>query len=120
MDKTETPTMLIDTKKGRIRVYKSVIHQIGNPKAILLLINPKTLCIAVKATDSRVSSDQTHLISASSMFSTSSVEFYSKTLIAKIRETVCDMKDDGSYKVTGNIIENKKMAVFSLKTIERI
>jgi hypothetical protein len=35
------PAILVDLKKYRIRIHKNTLHSIGNPKHILLLVNPE-------------------------------------------------------------------------------
>ena len=41
MNTAVTPSILIDIKKNRIRIHKNTIHALGDPKYVLLLVNPK-------------------------------------------------------------------------------
>ena len=40
--------MTIDVRKGRLRIYKSTLHRLNDPKAIQLLVNPASKVIAIR------------------------------------------------------------------------
>jgi hypothetical protein len=42
-----TPSILIDIKINRIRIHKKTIHALGDPKYVLLLVNPKEATVGV-------------------------------------------------------------------------
>lgn len=50
-----TEILSFDTKKFRIRIHKSTIHALGNPKYIDLLVNPEKRLVAVRAHDGTAS-----------------------------------------------------------------
>ena len=43
--------MTIDVRKGRLRIYKSTLHRLNDPKAIQLLVNPASKVIAIRSAD---------------------------------------------------------------------
>lgn len=109
--------MSVDLKKYRIRIHKATLHLLGDPRYIQLLINPRSMNVAVRAVEKRRSGDQTHLVNQRLMNSDNSIELYSRSLVEKIREVVPDLDDGFSYRISGDIIPAQKMAVFALNTL---
>lgn len=107
----------VDLKKYRIRIHKSTLHLLGDPRYIQLLINPETMSVAIRAVEKRRSGDQTSVVDQRMMNSDNSIELYSRSLVEKIREIVPDLDDGFSYRITGDIIPAQKVAVFALKTL---
>lgn len=110
----------VDLKKYRIRIHKSTLHLLGDPRYIQLLINPDSMSVAIRAIETRRSGDQTHVVDQRMMNSDNSIELYSRSLVEKIREIESDLDDGFSYRITGEIIQSQKMAVFALKTLSPI
>ncbi len=113
-------TMSVDTKKYGIRIHKTLFRQIGEPRYIQLLINPIEQIVAVKSVEKEITGSQTHRIIEKKMMSEKSYEIYSRSFIRKLREVIPYIEDGGSYRLTGNIIPSLKMAIFSLKTLQRV
>ena len=44
-------TLSIDLKKYRIRVHKSTLHLLGDPRYIQLLINPSDQIVAIRSVE---------------------------------------------------------------------
>ncbi len=107
----------VDVKKYRIRIHKSTLHLLGDPRYIQLLINPDSMSVAIRAIEKRRSGDQTNVVDQRMMNSDNSIELYSRSLVEKIREVVPDLDDGFSYRITGDIIPSKKVAVFALTTL---
>jgi len=108
----------VDLKKHRIRIYKTTLMLLGFPKYIQLLINPKSMLIAVVGTDKK--SRDSHRVSLSVLQSYNSYELYSTQLIDKLCELVRGLDTNYTYKLSGDYFENANIAVFSLKTMQRI
>lgn len=107
----------VDMKKYRIRIHKATLHKIGDPPYILLLINPESSVVALKAVKRASSKGQTHRVSKKALQSSNSVEFYSKSFIDKLNELVPDLNEGFCYHMTGRIVPAENMAVFSFKTL---
>lgn len=106
------PTILIDLKKDRIRIYKRTLHVIGSPKYIFLLVNPDNRTIIVLRSDQ---DDQRAFHLPQSCFnSKQSVELHSKALIQSLRNMCDDWIDDYSYRIYGTVIENEGIAQFCI------
>ena len=112
-----TVTISIDPKKYRIRIHKSMLHKLGDPKHIQLLVNPHNKYVAIKAVEKAVPGDQTERITKIDMMAENSVEFYSKTFIKKLCELVNNFDKSRSYRLSGNIVAKFDMALFSLDTL---
>ena len=115
--KNQSVFLLIDMKKYRLRLSKYMIHLLGNPAYIQLLINPDDKVVAIRFTDRTVSGDQAHRITKQMMQADNCVEIYSRSFIQKLREVCPDLDPGHSYRMNGSIIESKMVALFPMKTI---
>lgn len=109
----------IDNKKHRIRIHKSMIHLLGDPMYIQLLIDPESMMVAIKALDRRSSGDQTHRINRKALNSDNSVEIYSMTFIKKLNSVAGILYDESLYHMPGVVICPEKIAVFSMKNLTK-
>ena len=112
-----TVTISVDLKKYRIRIFKALIHQMGDANYVQLLVNPEEMAVALVFAEKESSGDQTHRLSLSTLASDNSVEIYSRPFIDKLCEVVGGLKGGRSYRLTGTAMPAEKVAVFSLKTI---
>lgn len=112
--------MSIDLKKYRIRIHKATIHQLGDPKYIQILVNPKTMVVAIRSVEKEFNGAQAHKVNIHRMKSDNSYEIYSRTFTAKLCEIIKGLEDNYSYRIFGNFLPAHNAAVFSLKTIKRI
>lgn len=111
-------SMTFDTRKYRIRVFKDALHQIGNPSYIQLLVNPKAVAVAIRATGQM--DDHAHKVSKDLMASDNSVEIYSRLFIEKLSKMIGGLESGATYRITGVVLPGKQAAVFSLHTIRRV
>ena len=118
---TELPmTIAIDLKKMRIRIHKKVLHAIGKPKYIQLLVNPGIKAVAVRAVAQDEPHEYAERISPLDMMSENSFELYSKTFINKLPELINGRDTNKTYRLYGFFVKEQNMAVFSLDTLEVI
>ena len=110
-------SMTFDMRKYRIRVFKEALHQIGNPSYIQLLVNPKAMVVAIRATTQ--TDDQAHKVSKELMASDNSVEIYSRLFIEKLSEMIGGLDPGFTYRITGTVLPSKQAAVFPLQTIKK-
>lgn len=107
------PTILIDTKKSLIRIHKQTLYMLGSPAFIELLINPKTLYLAVRT--SEVKTNSGHKINWSMLCGKNSYEIVSKILIVRLINICETLQFKGSYKIIGNYSSDENIACFDLK-----
>ncbi len=110
----------LDLKKFRIRIHKATIHLIGNPKYIQLLVNPNELAMAIRSVDIAVAGDQSHRVNQKQMQSDNSFEIYSRPFIEKLLEIRDDLEPGRTYRITGKVIPDKRVAVYSLLSIKPV
>lgn len=107
------PTILIDTKKCLIRIHKQTLYMLGSPNYIELLVNPETLCVAVRTTKSKT--NVSHKINWNNLCGKNSYEIISTLFIARLINICNKLKSTGSYKITGNYSNDENIAYFYLE-----
>ena len=107
------PAILVDLKKFRIRIYKTVIHMLGDPAFILLLVNPEDRSICVSCGDP--SDARAHRVRLSSLIGGSSFELYSKSLCEALQEVCPEWGNSHSYRFYGEMIPGVGSVRFSLE-----
>lgn len=110
----------VDIKKYRIRLHKAMLHLLGDPPYVQLLVNPGDRIVAVRAITKQAAGDQSHRINPKALVSDNSVEIYSHTFISKLCSVVPQLNAGNSYRISGEIILSEKIAVFSLESIQCI
>jgi len=119
-DKNIVTNISIDLKKMRIRIYKTTLHYLGDPKYIQLLVNPKTQMLALRSVEKDTPLGQAHKVNIENISPDDSYEIYSGSFLTKLCE-IADIADQNcTYKLTGNVIPAEKIAVFPLKSIKQI
>lgn len=107
----------IDLKKYRIRIHRCTLAILENPPFVQLLVNPETMQIAVIGLDQK-------LLDAYKVKEASETdhcyELYSKSLVKKLRELLPQMLEGETYRFTGSVLQNKKIAVFPMTSLQRV
>ena len=119
-DTTIQADILIDVKKYRLRIYKSTLHELGDPMYIQLLVNPEKKHLVIVPVDKKKSGDQTLIIGTNLNRSGQSCEVYSMMFISKLCGITGKMDQGHSYRVKGEVIPSQRIALFYLDTIEEI
>jgi len=118
---TELPmTISIDLKKMRLRIHKKVLHTMGEPKYIQVLVNPSEKLIAIRGLSDFEPHEDAERISSLDMLSDNSIELYSKGFLQILAQLVEGLNYMCSYRLKGSFVEEQNMAVFSLDTLELI
>ncbi len=122
MNETIIPStyLSVDLKKNRLRIHKNCLHQMGDPPYIQLLVNPESMAVAIRAVDFDAPELQAHKISQSRMASDFSHEIYSLSFVSELCSLLGDLDTNCTYRITGAVIPEKRLAVFSLKTLKRV
>jgi len=110
-------SMLVDLKKYRLRIHKSSLHLLGNPEYIQLLVNPDDMAVAIMSRD--MPGEQTLKINWDKLKS-ADCELYSRLLTLRLCEAFGCMKEGRSYRFTGYIIPQERIAYFPLKEMQPI
>lgn len=112
---TTAPTLTLDFKKNRIRLYKSALKTLGMPKRILFLIDPSAGILAVKAANSNPK-EQAVSVSANCLNGEDSCDTYSLLFMSRLRPLGDFKETKASYTVTGYFAEDNTVAVFPLNS----
>lgn len=113
-----TATMSIDTKRSRIRIYKAMLHQLGDPQYIQLLVDPDGMSVAIRCVDTPLIGDAVHTVCRERLCSDFSYEIYSRFFVAKLSSLAAAMGEGHLYHMRGKIIPSRRIAVFDLNTLK--
>lgn len=116
----EPATISIDLKKNRIRVHKAMLHKLGDPKYIQLLVNPQSGAVAIRCIDVPLSGEPLHKVTEQKLHSDNSYEIYSRSFLLQLIELVPTIGKSGLFRMDGEVLPSEKMAVFFLHTLRRI
>ncbi len=113
-------TISIDLKKDRIRIHRTTLYKLGNPKLIQLLLSPECK-VAIKAVDRKVPGGQEIEVNLDKFPPEISFEVYSGLLIERMREAKPELLHDGNvYRLIGTVNKEKKIAMFPTENMLRL
>ena len=118
-DKTSA-TISIDLRRYGIRLHRSALRNLGDPKYIQLLVNPVDGIVAIRTAERSLSGDQVHRIIEKRWQSDSGYEIYSKSFVLKLSDIAGGLDDGYSYRLQGQTIPAEKIAVFPLRTLQKV
>ena len=106
--------MLIDMKQTRIRIHKSTLRALGNPRWLSLVINPEecTLGITPGSPDDKTA----HRVSSLVYRTKDSCELHSAVLIRALLDLCPGWHCRGKYSITGSLIPEANMVRFDMNT----
>ena len=110
----------IDLKKDRIRIHKTTLYRLGNPKLIQLLLSPE--CdVAIKVVKEKEPNGQEISVNLEKIPTEASFEVYSGTLIKRMREAIPSLLHDGNvYRLTGTVNKSQTIAKFPISSKVRL
>ena len=111
-------TITLDFKKARIRLYKSMLHLLGDPKYIQLLINPDEQMVCIRCLEYPSSNSQSYTLNHNRFHREDSIELYSSPLTSALQKIL--NTERGTYRMTGVVNETQRLAVFSMKTLQKV
>lgn len=106
------PIVTVSLKKPSIRIYKKVLHLIGNPEYVLLSVNFSQNTFMI--TPSIKFDAKAHNVGKYLKNSSKSVVLYSKQLITSLKEMNDGWQNDKVYRIYGELAANKKSIKFEL------
>ena len=99
--------LTIDPRKSRIRLYKTTLHALGDPKFIQFLISQKQRNFAIRAVDKEFTDAQPLKVNTKNLSPDDSYEVFSTMLVNKL----CNVL---------GIIPEQNMALFSFSSLRKI
>jgi hypothetical protein len=119
MSQTVIPaSVVIDTKKNRIRIHRPTLRAIGDPKLIQLLVSPTKRAVAIRAVGQELPEEQTHRIVQQRLMSDYSYEIYSRQFVLRLCG-IAGVPAQYVYKLTGSAWIEGAIVVFPLDTLQR-
>ena len=113
-------TISIDLKKYRIRVHKAMLHSMGDPKYIQLLVNPDSGIVVIRSVPRDVPGNLSHKVNVSTLQSANSIEIYSRTFTTLLCSVVGVLDTGMLYRMSGKVLPTQGIAVFYMNTLKRI
>lgn len=111
-------TMVVDTRKDRIRFRKAALHQLGDPVRIQLLVHPEKKLVAIRSVEQERAGDQSYKISQNVFTSDFCFEIYSRSFIVELCRLVGKL-ETGCYRMSGRVLPRDRAAVFYLNSLAR-
>ncbi len=115
--------MCFDLRKYRIRLSHQVIHALGDPQYIQLLVHPEDMVVAVRAVSKEQPGDQTYRVAKQSMLPGNSFEIYSREFMERLCSVAGDVgsfEAGASYHISGIVIPDNRVALYYLNTVKKL
>lgn len=108
-----TPTILIDLAKDRIRIHRVTLNALQNPEYIMLIVNPEEKSLGIM--HGKLGDLGAHKVRT---VGKSCYELYSKSLTQKFRQVCTDWVETGKYRMIGHIVPGELIAHFDMSKAE--
>lgn len=112
--------LTIDPKKNRLRLFKSTVRMLGNPKLVRLLINPDKDILMICAAKDMTPGGQELYLHLSKTGSDSSYDIYSLPFVRKLQNDYSELRGRCIYRLYGSFSEESKAVLFPIGTLERV
>jgi hypothetical protein len=104
---TITPTIVIDFKKSRIVITRRTLHILGDPKFILLLVNPNERTLVVSQGNGE--DKRAHKIPPLKTARQREVALHSKALLESLQSINADLQNNQSYRIVGEFLHGENI-----------
>ncbi|MCD7751585.1 MAG: hypothetical protein LUI10_07590 [Lachnospiraceae bacterium] len=112
LNEEKTAGLTVDLKRDRIRIHKTTLTLMNNPKFFRMLVNPQTKCIIVENCDEM--SDGAYRV-GSMATNNGSFEVYSSHLVHEIADCA-GFHDYTSVKLLGQQIHGQNAVFFRMES----
>ena len=106
-----SPVVVIDCSRNRIRIHRNVLHLLGDPDYVVLLINPANLTFAI-APSAKLKT--AHAVQWEKLADRQCFELYSKPLIRQLCDVCPGWNVSDKFRMTGEYIYAKNIIRFHL------
>ena len=118
MTKGLLASLLVDFTKFRVCIHTRVMSALDNPDYILLMVNPNEKSIAIMRATEKCA--DAHRIVYNRLKDGRCCEIYSRSFVKKLLEVCPEWRVKSSYRLSGNVISGKSIAVFSMVDAEEL
>lgn len=112
--------LTLDCKKFRLRLRKDMLPLLGDPKYVQLLVNPDKSLIAIHGVDQELIYCEVVKVARKEPQPDNCHEIYSKRFVEKLCNLADGLDHGASYRLTGHILPEDRVAVFSLLSAEKL
>ncbi len=113
-------SIAIDLKKFRIRIHKSTLRGLGEPKIVQLLFNPDRRALLISCPTKSISESQDEKVLFDKAGTDGTYQLYSRSLIKRMQKICPGLEDNCLYHVHGTYIKNMNAAFFSIDNCIRV
>ena len=110
-------TIGVDVARNRIRINRSTLRAIGNPRFVQLLVNTESRVVAIRATDKDEAREQTYKIPRSIANTDYPAVITSQSFMTLLKEAFPSLIPKNSYQLSGIIIPSERITLFSIDTM---
>lgn len=114
----EENSLTIDVKHNRMRLLKSAVQVLGEPRKVQLWVNPYQKEIMIRSANDDTPGGQT--LSVHPAKPNDYYEIYSLSFVQRLQRLFPAMQDCCSYRVHGKPVSKENGIVFSMSTLEKI
>ena len=100
-------SLLVDFSKFRVCIHTRVLSALGNPDYILLMRGSEKFA-------------DTHRVSYNKLKDGRCCEIYSRSFVKKLLEVCPEWRVKSTYRLSGDVIQGKSIAVFSMTGAEEL
>lgn len=111
---TKQLSIALDLKKNRIRIHKSTLRVLGEPKRVQLLLNPQRKALLISCPTKSIPESQDEKVTFDKPGSDGSYQLYSLELIRRIRTVCPSLENYALYHIAGKYLQAMNAAYFQL------
>ena len=105
-------SIAVDLKKNRIRIHKSTLHRLGDPKRVQLLFNPDKRELLISCPSKSISESQDEKVYFDKPGNDGTYQLYSCELMKRIRAVCPEIEEHALYYVCGKYVPSMNAAYF--------
>ncbi len=105
-------SIAVDLKKNRIRIHKSTLHRLGDPKRVQLLFNPEKRELLISCPAKSISESQDEKVYFDKPGNDGTYQLYSSELMKRIRTVCPELEEHALYYICGKYVPSINAAYF--------
>ena len=110
MSRWHSPMLVVDFKYNIIRIHRSTLDALGNPRYIEILVSPRQAKIAIRAQEKQTITSQK--VNLESLLLQRSIQLYSTDLVRELLEINPSWEDEQIYRMEGVLIDSENIVMF--------
>ena len=112
MSRLHSPILVVDLKYNIIRIHRSTLTALNNPRYIDIIVSPTKGKIGIRAQLERTPTSQA--INTKALALQRSIQLYSTELLKELLTISPDWEEGHIYKMEGELIDSESIVIFSV------